>query len=127
MIMKERFIQFGEGGFLRGFVDWMIKKMNDTADFGAKVVVVQPIDKGMCDLLSAQNNVYHHLIRGVEGVETTEIDVISRCIKPYEDFNSFLDLAKNPDFRFVVSNTTESGIVFDQNDKEGTAECSFPA
>ena len=113
----EKVIQFGEGGFLRGFVDWMLQKVNDCSEFNGNVVVVQPIEQGMCDLLSAQNCVYTHVIRGVEGVDTTVVDVISRCVKPYEDFNAYIALAENPDFRFVVSNTTESGIVFSSEDK----------
>lgn len=116
-IRPERVIQFGEGGFLRGFVDWMLQKVNESSDFNGSVVVVQPIEMGMCDLLTAQNCVYTHVIRGVEGVDTTVVDVISRCVKPYDDFDSYLALAENPDFRFVVSNTTESGIVFSDEDK----------
>lgn len=115
--MKERVIQFGEGGFLRGFADWMIQKINETTDFDGKVVVVQPIEKGMCDLLTAQDCMYTHLCRGVEGVDMQRIDVISRCIKPYEDFNDYLALAENPDFRFIISNTTEAGIVFVETDR----------
>ena len=95
--------QFGEGGFLRGFADWMIQKMTDVGAFEGKVVVVQPIEQGMCDMLTKQNCVYTHVIRGVEGVDTTVVDVISRCVKPYEDFNAYIALAENPDFRFVVS------------------------
>ena len=116
-VRPERVIQFGEGGFLRGFVDWMLQKVNDVSDFNGNVVVVQPIEQGMCDLLSAQNCVYTHVIRGIEGVDTTLVDVISRCVKPYEDFGAYMALAENPDFRFVVSNTTESGIVFSADDK----------
>ena len=115
--MKERVIQFGEGGFLRGFADWMIQKINETTDFDGKVVVVQPIEKGMCDLLTAQDCMYTHLCRGVEGVDMQRIDVISRCIKPYEDFDDYLALAENPDFRFIISNTTEVGIVFVETDR----------
>ena len=127
-IRPERVIQFGEGGFLRGFVDWMLQKVNESSDFNGNVVVVQPIEMGMCDLLSAQNCVYTHVIRGVEGVDTTVVDVISRCVKPYEDFNSYLALAENPEFRFVVSNTTESGIVFSDEDKITDAPPkTFPA
>ena len=59
----ERVIQFGEGGFLRGFVDWMLQKMNDAGEFDGSVVVVQPIEAGLCDMLSEQNCVYTHLIR----------------------------------------------------------------
>ena len=125
---RERVIQFGEGGFLRGFVDWMIAKMNDVTDFDTSVVVVQPIADGMCDILSSQNCVYTHLIRGVEGVDKTLVDVISRCVKPYDDFDGYLALAENPDFRFVVSNTTEAGIAFSEDDKATDAPPkSFPA
>ena len=115
--MKERIIQFGEGGFLRGFADWMIKQVDEVTDFDGSVVVVQPIEKGMCDTLMAQNCVYTHICRGVEGVDKRKIDVISRCVKPYEDFDEYLKLAQNPDFRFVISNTTEAGIVFSDSDK----------
>ena len=124
----ERVIQFGEGGFLRGFVDWMLQKINEKSDFDGSVVVVQPIEQGMCDMLSAQNCVYTHVCRGVEGVDTTVVDVISRCVKPYEDFSAYLALAEQPEMRFIVSNTTESGIVFSADDKITDAPPkSFPA
>ena len=77
-IRTERIIQFGEGGFLRGFVDWMIQKLCDNGSFDGSVVVVQPIEQGLCDKLTEQNCVYTHLVRGVEGVEKSIIDVISR-------------------------------------------------
>ena len=109
--MNEKVIQFGEGGFLRGFVDWMLQIVNEKTAFDGKVVVVQPIENGMCDMLSAQDCMYTHVIRGVEGVDTKLIDVISRCVNPYTDYDAYLALAENPDFRFVVSNTTEAGSV----------------
>ena len=127
-IYTERFIQFGEGGFLRGFADWMIQKINDATDFEGSVVVVQPIEMGMCDMLSAQNCQYTHVIRGEEGVEKSLIDVISRCVKPYEDFASYLALAEIPTMRYVISNTTEAGIVYKDTDKVTDAPPStFPA
>ncbi|MBQ3004152.1 MAG: tagaturonate reductase [Clostridia bacterium] len=113
----EKVIQFGEGGFLRGFADWMLQKVNETTDFGGSVVVVQPIENGMCDMLTAQGCVYTHLCRGVEGVEVQKNDVISRCVKPYDDFDAYIALAENPAFRFVISNTTEAGICFSDKDK----------
>ncbi len=126
--MKEKIIQFGEGGFLRGFVDWMIQIVNENTDFNGGAVVVQPIRDGMCDLLSAQDCKYTHICRGIEGVETKKIDVISRCVKPYDNFNEYLELAKNPDFRFVVSNTTEAGISFVPDDNpDDEPPSSFPA
>lgn len=128
VVRPEKVIQFGEGGFLRGFVDWMIQKMNDNGSFSGNIVVVQPIEQGMCDMLTAQDCCYTHVIRGVEGVDKTFVNSISRCVKPYEDFESYLALAENPDFRFVVSNTTEAGIVFSDEDKITDAPPkTFPA
>jgi len=124
----ERVIQFGEGGFLRGFVDWMIQKLNDAGEFNGNIVVVQPIEQGMCDMLTAQNCGYTHFIRGVEGVEKTVVNSISRCVKPYEDYDAFLALAHNPDFRFIVSNTTEAGISYSEGDKLSDRPAkSYPA
>ena len=124
----EKIIQFGEGGFLRGFVDWMIQICNEKTDFDGQVVVVQPIAMGMCDLLDKQNGLYTHVIRGKEGVDKTIVDVISRTVKPYDDFNEYLALAENPDFRFIFSNTTEAGIVFENADKPtDTPPNTFPA
>lgn len=126
--MRERIIQFGEGGFLRGFADWMLQIVNEETEFDGSVVVVQPIEKGMCDMLTAQNCEYTHICRGIEGVLEKKINVISRCVKPYENFESYLALAENPDFRFIISNTTESGIVYEESDKATDAPpASFPA
>ena len=115
--MTEKIIQFGEGGFLRGFADWMIQIVNEETDFDGGIVVVQPINQGMCDMLMAQDCKYTHICRGIEGIDVKKIDVITRCIKPYDEFQAYLKLAENPDFRFIISNTTESGICFDENDK----------
>ena len=132
MKAKERIIQFGEGGFLRGFVDYFFQKLNDKGLFEGSVVVVQPIKTGMCDMLTAQNCEYNLFLRGVDNGkvvdEHTHIDVISRCINPYEDYESYLSLAKNPDFRFIVSNTTEAGIVYEDDNKLSDSPAnSFPA
>ena len=128
MNCNEKVIQFGEGGFLRGFADWMIQKMTDVGAFEGKVVVVQPIAEGLCDMLTAQDCKYTHIIRGSEGVEISKIDVISRCVKPYENFEEYLALADIPSMRFIISNTTESGIVYNAEDKaENAPALSFPA
>lgn len=128
----EKIIQFGEGGFLRGFVDWIVQLTDEATDFNASVVVVQPIERGMCELLETQNCVYTHVMRGMKnGVPTEDrkkIDVISRTVEPYKDFEAYLKLAEKPDFRFVVSNTTESGIAFNGEDKpENAPNVTFPA
>ena len=125
---RETVIQFGEGGFLRGFADWMLQKLNDSGEYHGSVVVVQPIEKGMVDRLNGQNGLYTHIIRGVEGVETQIINVISRCINPYEDYQGYLALADHPDFRVIISNTTEAGIAYLADDKPTDAPPkSFPA
>lgn len=118
---KETVLQFGEGGFLRGFVDWMFQKLNNSGNYSGSVVVVQPIETGMCARLEQQNCLYTHIMRGMQGekpvVELNTIDVISRCVNPYEDFDAYLKLADNPDLRVIVSNTTEAGITYCETDK----------
>lgn len=113
----ERIIQFGEGNFLRAFVDWIVWNMNEKADFNSSIVVVQPIENGMVDMLNAQDGLYHLNLQGLDKgkqVDSLElIDVISRGLNPYTQFDEYLKLAENPEMRFVVSNTTEAGIVFD--------------
>ena len=123
-----KMLQFGEGGFLRGFVDWMLQKLNEKNLWNGSVTVVQPIENGLCDLLDEQNGLYTHIIRGAEGVETSLIDVIDGTVQPYKDFAAYLKLAENPELRFIVSNTTEAGITFEANDKiTDTPPKSFPA
>lgn len=124
----EKIIQFGEGGFLRGFADWILQNVDDKTDFNASAVIVQPIKEGMCDTLTSQGCVYTHICRGVEGIDRRKIDVISRCINPYTDFGAYIKLAENKDFRFIISNTTEAGITYNEDDKPtDTPPVSFPA
>ncbi len=124
----ERIIQFGEGGFLRGFFDWMLQKMNDANVFDGSAVVVQPIEKGLCHALEEQNCVYTHIARGAEGVDRTLIDSISRCVDPYRDYAAYLALAESPELRFIVSNTTEAGIEFSPLDGfDDAPPRTFPA
>ena len=86
----EKIIQFGEGNFLRAFIEWIIWKTNQKTDFNASVVVVQPIDRGMVDMLNEQDCLYHLNLQGLlngEPVDSVDlIDVISRGINPYADF-----------------------------------------
>ncbi len=124
----ERIIQFGEGNFLRAFVDWIVYNMNQKADFNSSVVVVQPIEKGMIDMLNAQDCLYHLNLQGLdkgEEVNSIEmIDVISRALNPYTQNDEFMKLAENPEMRFVISNTTEAGIAFDPSCKLNDAPAS---
>ena len=113
----EKVIQFGEGNFLRAFIEWIIWNTNRKTDFNGSVVVVQPIPKGMVDVLNEQDGLYHLNLQGLQDgvpVDSVDlIDVISRGLNPYEQFDEYLKLAEQPDIRFVISNTTEAGIAFD--------------
>lgn len=127
----ERIIQFGEGNFLRAFVDWIVFNMNNKADFNSSVVIVQPLANGMIDMLNDQDGLYHLNLQGLDKgqpVDSIElIDVVSRCLNPYSQFQDYLKLAENPDMRFVISNTTEAGIAFDESCKLDDAPASsFP-
>ena len=127
----ERILQFGEGNFLRAFVDWIIFNMNNKADFNSSVVIVQPLANGMIDMLNDQDGLYHLNLQGLnkgKAVDSIElIDVVSRCLNPYSQFQDYLKLAENPDMRFVISNTTEAGIAFDDSCKPDDAPASsFP-
>ena len=113
----EKVIQFGEGNFLRAFIEWIIWKTNQKTDFNGSVVVVQPIDKGMVEWLNEQDGLYHLNLQGLQNGQPVDsvdlIDVISRGLNPYTQFEDYLKLAEQPEIRFVISNTTEAGIAFD--------------
>ncbi len=113
----EKVIQFGEGNFLRAFIEWIIWKTNQKTGFNGSVVVVQPIEKGMVEWLNEQDGLYHLNLQGLQDGKPVDsvdlIDVISRGLNPYTQFQEYLKLAEQPEIRFVISNTTEAGIAFD--------------
>ncbi|WP_268223050.1 tagaturonate reductase [Sinomicrobium oceani] len=125
-------VQFGEGNFLRAFVDYVIDKLNEEAGFEAGVVVVQPLQGGLIDMINAQDGLYTLFMKGVQkGKEIQEdrlISCIQKGINPYTDYTQYLDLAKEEHLEFVISNTTEAGIAFDEKDTPGMQPpASFPA
>lgn len=127
----EKVLQFGEGGFLRAFVDWQIDIANEKAGFNGNIVIVQPLAKGMIDAMNEQNNLYTTVLRGMRDgkptVETRTINSVSRSINPYAHFDDYIACAENPDLRFVVSNTTEAGIVYDPSVKlDDKPQASYP-
>ncbi|MFT9498145.1 tagaturonate reductase [Anaerosolibacter sp.] len=127
----EKVLQYGEGNFLRAFVDWTVYEMNKTTDFNGSVAVVQPLKNGLVEMLNQQECLYTLYLNGIKNGEVVSehniIDVVSRGINPYEQYDEYLRTANNPDLRFIVSNTTEAGIVFDENDKlEDNPQNSFP-
>ena len=125
-------IQFGEGNFLRCFVDWMIHRLRKEGLYDKKVALVQPIEFGRVAELQARQGKYHCVLQGMkEGesvTEVEEIDVFGAFNNPYEDFESFLELAKNPSLNVIISNTTEAGIQFADSDRaEDAPPSGFPA
>ncbi len=129
--MKETVIQFGEGNFLRGFFDSFLDTMNKNGTYDGKAVVIQPRAGGKCALLSAQDCRYNLYLRGIEKGEIKKehqlIESISRAVDPYKSFDEYMSLADSEDFRFIVSNTTEAGIAFDESCSFDDKPCkSFP-
>lgn len=125
-------IQFGEGNFLRAFVDWQIDKMNKEADFNGSVAVVQPLEGGLIHMLNEQDCLYTLYLQGIQNGKATKthtvIDCIDRAVDPYKDYNKYLELAEIPSVRFIISNTTEAGIVFENDDKlEGGCQKGYPS
>jgi tagaturonate reductase len=113
-----RVLQFGAGNFLRGFCDWMIDILNEKTDFNGSVQIVQPLRRGMGNDMEKQDGLYHVVLKDQQVNEHRLITCVDSVINPYTDTEKFLSLAENPDLEFVVSNTTEAGIVFNENDNE---------
>ncbi len=128
-----KFIQFGEGNFLRAYLDWQIDLLNEKVDLNAGVVVVRPRGHTAKPLLDVQDGLFTTLIRGLdehgEAVEHLRlITCVQREINPVTMYAEFLLLAHDPDTRFVVSNTTEAGIAINRSDRfEDAPPPSFPA
>lgn len=116
-------IQFGEGNFLRAFVDWMIDILNEKSDFDGSVAIIQPLEEGMVNILQQQDGLYHHVRQGIENGETIDdirlISCVTDLLNPFEDINAFFKLAEEPEVKLIFSNTTEAGIVFSQEKKPG--------
>ena len=128
----EKVMQFGEGNFLRAFVDDFFDIANEKAGFNGKVVLVQPIAQGLTDLINKQEGLYTLYLRGSEkGVKVDDkrvISAVSRCINPYGDWDKVLELARSADLEIIVSNTTEAGIVHDAESAfDQVPPTSFPA
>ena len=129
--MKETVIQFGEGNFLRGFFDYFLHNLNKKGLYDGKAVVVQPIPMGRAEELNDCGCKYNLYLRGIQNGEIikehTFVESISRCIDPYKSYEDYMALADSPDFRFIVSNTTEAGIEFVESCKfDDKPALSFP-
>jgi tagaturonate reductase len=113
----ERVLQFGEGNFLRAFVDYFIDMLNERTGFNSKVVLCQPIAPGLADMINEQEGLYTLFLRGFENGKKVNdkrvISCVSRCLNPYKEYDEVLACAENPDLRYIACNTTEAGIAYD--------------
>ena len=129
----EKVLQFGEGNFLRAFVDYWFDLANEKADWNGKCVLVQPIAPGLAKMINEQEGLYTLYLRGSENGRKVDdkrvISSVSRCLNPYEEegFKQMMDVAASDDLEIIVSNTTEAGIVYDTACKlEDVPASSFP-
>ena len=125
-------VQFGEGNFLRAFVDYAFQKLNEAVNFDAGIAVVQPIDRGMVKILNDQDGLYTLFLKGIQkGKEIQHKELITNIVKgidPYSNFEDYLNLAKEESLQFIISNTTEAGIAYVETDTmEMQPPSSFPA
>jgi len=120
-VYPEKVLQFGEGNFMRAFVDWKIDHLNQKTDFNGSVVVVQPIEHGLVDQLNEQDGLYTLYLQGIKNGEAVKehsvIQSISRGLDLMTDYDEYLKVAENPELRFIFSNTTEAGIAYDETDQ----------
>ena len=119
--MPVKVLQFGEGNFLRAFVDYMLDIANEQGCFQGSIVLVKPISFGTLDAFHAQDCRYTVLLRGIENgrkVEKTRlITSVSDAVDAYAEYERYVAISKLDSLRFIVSNTTEAGIVLDESDR----------
>ncbi|PDS26620.1 tagaturonate reductase [Flavobacterium branchiophilum] len=125
-------VQFGEGNFLRAFVDYAFQRLNNEVNFNAGIAVVQPLKDGLINLISDQDGLYTLFMNGIKkGEKIQDIQLISNIVKainPYSYFADYLALAKEEELQFIVSNTTEAGIEFlDTDTPDMRPPAAFPA
>ena len=126
-----RILQFGEGNFLRAFIDWMVDRMRLKAGFDGSVGLIKTIPGPFNPDFERQDNAYTVVVRGrTEGQvihELARIAVIADRYDPYADFQGFLAAAAQPEVRVIISNTTEAGIALKESDRaEDRPASSFP-
>ena len=129
----EKVLQFGEGNFLRAFVNYWFDLANEKADWNGKCVLVQPIAPGLAKMINEQEGLYTLYLRGSQNGQKVDdkrvISSVSRCLNPYEEdgFQQMLEVAASDDLEIIVSNTTEAGIVYDSACQLNDRPCSsFP-
>ena len=125
-----RIVQFGEGNFLRAFADHMIDIANEKGVFDGSIVIVKPKAGGSVKRFREQNAFYTVVLRGKENGETVNtnrvITSVAQVLEPVADSVAYEALAECPTVRFIISNTTEAGIVLDETDTPDGLPHTFP-
>ena len=127
-----RILQIGDGNFLRAFVDWMVDVANGAGLMNGEVIMAQPLERGVADLMKAQDQLFTVLLRGVQNGQQVQSKRLVSCVKdtlnPYSQWDTMLATVRDPALRFVVSNTTEAGIAYvEEALTEGKCPANFPA
>lgn len=129
-----KILQFGEGNFLRAFVDWMIDKANNAGVMNHGIVAVQPIAGGefVSNIFKAQDSMYHVYLEGIKDKqpikEVALVKSINEVINPYSQYAEYEKLFLSDELEMIVSNTTEAGIRYEEGDDlNATPPKSFPA
>lgn len=127
-----RILQIGDGNFLRAFVDWMVDVANGAGLMNGEVTMVQPLERGVAELMKAQDQLFTVLLRGVQNGQQVQSKRLVSCVKntlnPYAQWDTMLTTMRDPALRFVVSNTTEAGIAYvEETLVEGKCPANFPA
>ncbi len=115
-----KILQFGEGNFLRAFVDWMIHKANEAGVMNHGVVAVQPIGQGLAEMLRKQDCLYHVYLEGIKDKqpvkEVTLVKSIVNALNPYDEYETYKNIFLSPELEMIISNTTEAGIRYEEGD-----------
>lgn len=119
-VLPIKILQFGEGNFLRAFVDWQIDKANEAGIMNHGIAIVQPIDKGMAGMLEQQDCLYHVYLEGVKDKKPVKDIRLVKCVQcainPYEEYEAYEKIFLSPELEATVSNTTEAGIRYEEGD-----------
>jgi tagaturonate reductase len=133
IVKKERpikVIQFGEGNFLRAFTDYMIDIANENGFFDGNIAIVKPISFGNLERFEKQDNLYTVVLRGKENGETVNdkrvITSVAKTLDASENYDEYMALSELESLRFVISNTTEAGIVLDESDSFDALPSTYP-
>ena len=127
-----KILQFGEGNFLRAFADYWFDVANEKAHWQGKALLIQPIAQGLTERINAQEGLYTLYLRGSEKGEKIDkkrvISLVEACLNPYDNWETVKEAARGEDLEYVISNTTEAGIVYEPSCKpEDAPPASFPA